>query len=170
MSGLSAQQLLARFLKYLEHGRNASVHTLRAYRGDLEPLLAADAEELEAIHEVGAIVAEGLVRFTGDQSNRAVIRDLLALGVQFKAPQAPVVGADLTGKTFVFTGTLEKMSRREARELVESRGGRAVTSISPKTDYVVAGPGAGSKLAKAESLGVTVLSEEEFLSLIQEKV
>ncbi len=166
----SRQTTFARFI-YALGIRNVGEHLSRvlerAYRGDLERLLAADAEELEAIHEVGAIVAEGLVRFTGDQSNRAVIRDLLALGVQFKAPQAPVVGADLTGKTFVFTGTLEKMSRREARELVESRGGRAVTSISPKTDYVVAGPGAGSKRAKAKELGVQVISEGEFLELTE---
>ena len=165
----SRQTTFARFI-YALGIRNVGEHLSRvlerACQGDLERLLAADAEELEAIHEVGAIVAEGLVRFTGNQSNRAVIRDLLALGVQLEAVEA-AVGADLAGKTFVFTGNLEQMTRREARELVEARGGRAATSISSRTDYVVAGPGAGSKLAKAEELGVAVLSEGEFLELVQ---
>ncbi len=173
LAAIDASRLttLARFI-YALGIRNVGEHLSRvlerAYLGDLEQLLAADAEELEAIHEVGAIVAEGLVRFASDDSNRAVIRDLLALGVQLEAVKAPANGGDLIGKTFVFTGTLEQITRREARELVESRGGRAATSISPRTDYVVAGPGAGSKRAKAESLGVAVLSEGEFLEMVKE--
>ena len=123
----SRQTTFARFI-YALGIRNVGEHLSRvlerACQGDLERLFAADAEELEAIHEVGAIVAEGLVRFTGNQSNQAVIRDLLALGVQLEAVEA-AVGADLAGRTFVFTGNLAQMTRREAGAPGDARGGRA---------------------------------------------
>jgi DNA ligase (NAD+) len=90
---------------------------------------------------------------------------LLAAGVAPQAVEAPGEGP-LTGKTFVFTGTLETMSRPDAEELVRRLGGKAVSSVSSKTDYVVAGPGAGSKLERARKLKLAILDEEQFLALI----
>ncbi len=166
----SRNTTMARFI-YALGIRNVGEHLSkvleRAYRGNLEQLLAADRDDLEAISEVGPIVAEGLVRFTGDQSNRAVIRNLLAAGVELAMVEAVPPDVNLTGKTFVFTGTLEQLTRLEARELVESRGGRAASAVSKSTDYLVAGPGAGSKQAKAEELGVPVISEGAFLELVE---
>ncbi|MCH7859624.1 MAG: NAD-dependent DNA ligase LigA, partial [Candidatus Marinimicrobia bacterium] len=151
--------------------RNAGEHTARvlerALGGDMARLLAMTQAELEAIHEVGPIVAEGIVRFMGDKTNVTIIHDLLDLGVKL----APVevsegVLGPLAGQTFVFTGALEGMTRPEAEALVEGLGARAAKSVSKKTTYLVAGPGAGSKRAKAEKLGVKVLSEGEFLELV----
>jgi DNA ligase (NAD+) len=78
-----------------------------------------------------------------------------------------IVSGEFAGKTFVFTGALEKFTRDEAEAMVDARGGRASGSVSKKTDYVIAGPGAGSKLAKAKELGVEVISEDEFLKMIK---
>ncbi|GAH33640.1 unnamed protein product, partial [marine sediment metagenome] len=140
----------------------------RAFNGNVERFLNATREELEVIHEVGPIVADGIVRFIQDESNVAVIRTLLKARVQVLPPESAEEAPDLfTGQTFVFTGTLERFTRQEAEALVERLGGRAALSVSKKTSYVVAGPGAGSKLEKAKELGVKVLSEEEFLEMVE---
>jgi len=141
----------------------------RAFNGNVERFLNATREELEVIHEVGPIVADGIVRFIQDESNVAVIRTLLKAGVRVLPPESAEEAPDLfTGQTFVFTGTLERFTRQEAEALVERLGGRAASSVSKMTSYVVAGPEAGSKLEKARQLGVAVISEGEFLSLAQE--
>ncbi|MFB0515352.1 MAG: NAD-dependent DNA ligase LigA [Candidatus Neomarinimicrobiota bacterium] len=138
----------------------------RAFNGDMDRFLHTTPGELEAIYEVGPIVAEGIVRFIQDESNVAIIRALLDAGMRLGQPAAaPEAAQVFVGQTFVFTGALERMTRPEAEALVERLGGRAASSVSTKTSYVVAGPGAGSKLEKARSLGVTVLTEEEFLKL-----
>ncbi len=151
--------------------RNVGEHLSRVlekhFAGDIHRYMDTTAEELIEINEVGPIVAEGVVRFWADTANRQVVEACLSAGVKLAAPVA-ATGADFSGKTFVFTGSLEKFTRSEAKEMVSSRGGRASGSVSAKTDFVVAGPGAGSKLKKAEELGITVLSEEKFLSLIEE--
>ena len=151
--------------------RNVGEHLARvlerAFAGDIERLMGASQEELVALHEVGPIVAEGIVRFMGDASNAAIIRELLEVGVH------PVTVADrvdapqpLAGQTFVFSGALEGLTRQEAAEWVTRLGGRAASTVSKKTTYLVAGPGAGAKRARAEQLGVRVISEEEFLKLL----
>ncbi len=139
----------------------------RAFNGSVERLLATTGEELEAIHEVGPIVADGIVRFIRDESNVTVIRAILEAGVRVALPEAAEAAPELlAGQTFVFTGSLERLTRQEAEALVERLGGRAASSVSKKTSYVVAGPGGGSKLEKARQLGVEVISEREFLEMV----
>jgi len=131
--------------------------------GDIERLMTADADELASIDEVGPVIAASVHQFFQDEHHRGIIRRLREGGVEFPSSGAPAGGEGLLrGKTFVFTGALETMTRDEAQELVRSLGGRASSSVSKKTDYVVAGNNAGSKLTKARSLGVNVISEEEF--------
>lgn len=135
--------------------------------GSLIALERASLDELRAIHEVGPQVAQSVVNFFASPRNREILDQLLAAGV---APQEEVKrsGGPLAGKTFVFTGTLLRFGRKEAQERVEALGGRASGSVSKKTDYVVAGDEAGSKLEKAQELGVTVLSEDQFEQLLKE--
>jgi len=133
----------------------------------LEALRHATYEQLIAVPDVGPRTASEVETFFEDQSNQALIDELLSLGVCPVEPEAPT--SDLfAGKTLVFTGKLERFSREAAEELVMKLGGKAAGSVSKLTSYVVAGPGAGSKLAKAEQLGVPVLTEEEFLSMLPE--
>ncbi len=150
--------------------RNVGEHLARilekAYGGSIQRFMAATAEELIEIDEVGPIVAEGVVRFWSDPTNQSVVEACLAAGVILVEPVVPT-GLDLSGKTFVFTGSLEQFTRAQAKEMVENRGGRASGSVSSKTDYVVAGPGAGSKLKQAEKLEIAVLSEIDFLDLLK---
>ena len=166
----SRQTTFARFVYGLGI-RNVGDHLAkvleRAFGGDLDALLAAEPGELEAIDEVGPIVAEGLVRFGADKANRRIIDALLEAGVQWERTD-PVTtqSLPLAGKRFVFTGTLESMSRDEAKELVEALGGRVAGSVSKRTDYLVTGSGAGSKAAKAEALGVEVISEGAFREMV----
>ena len=138
--------------------------------GDLKILMEMDIESLENINEVGPEVASQVVAFFSRPENRKLIDRLLKSGIKPSWPpegSGPASGgADLTGVTFVFTGELENMTRDEAKRLVKLLGGRATGSVSSKTGYVVAGPGAGSKLEKAGELGVVILNEEEFLKLI----
>ncbi len=135
--------------------------------GSLEGLRQASRETLIETHEVGPQVADSLLAFFADDHNLAVLNQLEKSGVQ-PDTSIPPQGTALAGKVFVFTGKLEKFSRSEGEELVEIRGGRASGSVSKKTDFLIAGPGAGSKLSKAEQLGVKVLGEEEFLQMIKE--
>lgn len=136
------------------------------YEG-LDDLANATREELEAIHEIGPIVAASVVEFFANDANRKLIRDLEDCGVE---PQ-PVEGRKsvgiFAGKTVVFTGTLESLTRKEAQRIVQSQGGKASTSVSAKTDLVVVGADAGSKAEKAEKLGVRTVSEEEFLQMAE---
>ncbi len=136
--------------------------------GSLAALQAADAEALQQIHEVGPQVAESVTRFFKEKKNLATIAKLLKGGVKIREVAKPkAADQKFTGKTFVFTGALEKFTREEAERMVDERGGRASGSVSKKTDFVVAGPGAGSKLEKARELGVEVISEEEFLKMVK---
>ncbi|MDT8421663.1 MAG: NAD-dependent DNA ligase LigA [Desulfuromonadales bacterium] len=133
--------------------------------GSLDAIQRAEIEELQSIHEVGPQVAKSVQAFFADEHNLAVLEQLKELGVN---PQTAVKAHSLglQGKTFVFTGSLQRFTRSEGQALVEQQGGRASGSVSKKTDYLVAGANAGSKLAKAESLNVKILSEEEFLALL----
>ena len=134
--------------------------------GDLDAIMSAAPEELEEIDEVGPIVAASIHSFFSGESNRAIVERCLASGVTLENPPTLSESTPLEGKTFVFTGSLEKFTRSEAKEMVEHMGGRAGGSVSQKTDYLVAGPGTGSKKTKAEELGVPILTETEFFNLI----
>jgi len=153
--------------------RHVGTHVARVLArefGSLEAVMEAGAEELEAVHAIGPEVAAQLTAFFSRAENRHLIERLLSAGMHPEWPpegeEAVPVGVDLSGTVFVFTGELEAFSRTEAGRIVESMGGRATSSVSGKTDYVVAGPGAGSKLEKARELGVEVLDEAAFLKLI----
>ena len=134
--------------------------------GDLDAIMSAAPEELEEIDEVGPIVAASIHSFFSGESNRAIVERCLASGVMLENPPTLSESTPLEGKTFVFTGSLEKFTRSEAKEMVEHLGGRAGGSVNQKTDYLVAGPGTGSKKTKAEELGVPILTETEFFNLI----
>jgi len=180
MGDLSAQNLidaidtskettLARFIYGLGI-RNVGEHVAdvlaRKYRS-LEVLMDSTAEELEAVDEVGPIVAESIVSFFGSKENRDTIRRCLSGGVFLSVPETPEkTDLAVRGKTFVFTGKLEQFTRQDGEEMVRNLGGRAAKSVSSKTDFIIAGTGAGSKLIKARKLNITVLNEDEFLALM----
>ncbi len=135
---------------------------------DLHTLMAADREALEAVPDVGPIVAGHVHTFFRQQHNREVIEALRQAGVEPRRVAPPRGRSEaLAGKTFVLTGTLESMARDEAKTRIQASGGKVTSSVSARTDYVVAGSEPGSKLAKAEQLGVTVLDEAAFLGLLE---
>ncbi|MEE2876236.1 MAG: NAD-dependent DNA ligase LigA [Candidatus Neomarinimicrobiota bacterium] len=139
---------------------------LAAHFRDLDSLKNASVEELEAIDEVGPIVAACIQAFFASQSNGEIIQKCFDGGVRLESLHSRAQSSALEGKTFVFTGSLEKLTRSEAKEIVERLGGRAAGSVSKKTDYVVVGPGAGSKKPKANKLGISVLTESQFLDMV----
>jgi DNA ligase (NAD+) len=148
--------------------RHVGEHTaklLASAFGSIENLARASEEELLSVREVGPQVAASIADFFKNQENLEVIKKLEGQGVSPKVEEKRV-GGRFTGKTFVFTGALSRFSRDEAKKMVEQEGGHAAGSVSKKTDYVVAGTEAGSKLEKAMQLGVRVLTEEEFLELM----
>jgi DNA ligase (NAD+) len=136
--------------------------------GSLERLASASVEELDAIPEIGLTVAESVRDWFDDEGNRALCDRLRAAGIKTEAERrgGGKVDERFAGKQFVLTGTLEDFTRDEARALIEARGGRVNSSVSKKTDYVIAGEAAGSKLDKAESLGVTVVDESAFKKML----
>lgn len=131
--------------------------------GSMDALRAATAEDLTGMDDVGEIVAESVRGFFADPANRRLVDALLAEGVVPEAPQRPAEGGAFEGMTVVVTGTLASMSRAEAEEAVRQAGGKAAGSVSKKTSLVVYGEAAGSKLTKAQALGVPVADEAEFL-------
>jgi DNA ligase (NAD+) len=138
---------------------------LAEHFGSLDAIMNARAEELEEVNEVGPRIAESIVEFFADEHNRKLVNDLRKAGLTF-AGQKKEKGTKLTGKTFVLTGTLERHTRDEAKKMIEDAGGRVSGSVSQKTDYVVAGSDAGSKLDKARELGVSVIAEKELEGLV----
>ena len=134
--------------------------------GSLDRLMAATAEELTAIRDIGAITAEYIVRWFEEPQSQHMIRRLREAGVNFES-HFQVEDNRFQGKTFVLTGALSLFTRDEATAQIERFGGKAASSVSKKTTYVVAGENAGSKLKKAGELGIPVLTEEEFLALLQ---
>ena len=135
--------------------------------GTIEALRSATVEQLTEVPDVGEIVARSIVEFFADPSIATQVDRLLAHGVKPR-PEEVQQDSPISDKTIVVTGTLEKLDRRQAEALIESLGGKAAGSVSKKTDYVLAGESAGSKLTKARELGVRVLNEQEFFELIGE--
>jgi len=138
--------------------------------GSLEALMNASYEDLEATPEVGPVVARSVREFFDREDNRKAIARLREGGVKFPPVERRAAAGEgkLAGKTFVFTGALSRFSRSEAEALVRQHGGRAASSVSKNTDFVVAGEKPGSKLAKAERLGIKVISEDDFVKMIEE--
>ena len=142
----------------------ATAELLAAEFGSLERLQSASEEELDAVEGVGPNMAHEIRAYFEDRGSQLVAK-LLEVGVRPQQVERPAADGPLAGKTVVFTGGLERMSRPEAEGMVRRLGGKAAGSVSARTDYVVAGPGAGSKLEKAQKLKVAILTEDEFLEL-----
>ncbi|KJS88259.1 MAG: NAD-dependent DNA ligase LigA [Peptococcaceae bacterium BICA1-8] len=132
----------------------------------MDKLNMASAEELTSIAEIGPKMAESIIAFFKEEKNLEFIQRLKNAGVNMKIAEVQAVSDKLAGKTFVLTGTMEGLGRREAQEKIEALGGKVSSSVSKKTDYVVVGAEPGSKYEKAKELGVAILSEKEFLELL----
>ena len=161
---------LARLLNALSirHVGTTVAKVLAEEYGTVENLREATAEQLADVNEIGDIIAESVCDYFAGEFGNSIIQDLSSLGVNMEAENTnDTLGDQLTGKSIVVTGTLTKYTRDEIKGLIEQHGGKASSSVSKKTDYLVAGEKAGSKKTKAENLGVQILSEDEFESLIQ---
>ncbi len=139
---------------------------LAARFGTLDRLREAEEEELTRVEEIGPKIGEAVVQFFNTAETGPVLEKLRKAGVNFEEPTVEAISEDLAGKTFVFSGALDSFTRDEAAALVEEKGGRASSSISRKTDYLVAGEDPGSKLEKARRLDVRVIDEEEFKKML----
>jgi DNA ligase (NAD+) len=141
---------------------------LAEHFGTLDALAAASADEIAQTEGIGPKIAESVAAYFADENKRAIIEKLQAAGVNTEQKREKRVEGPLSGQTYVFTGTLAAMRRGEAEKLVASLGATAASSVTRKLTYLVAGADPGSKLAKAEGYGVTVLNEEEFLGMMRE--
>ncbi|HEY4312037.1 MAG TPA: NAD-dependent DNA ligase LigA [Pirellulales bacterium] len=174
LAGIEASKSrgLARLLNALaiRHVGARVAAVLADHYGSMTEILAAEEEELSEVNEIGPVIAHSVHEFLHSAAGQSVIKELDKLGLKMTSPKSKVAAAaatgPLAGKTLVVTGTLENYHREEIEELIVQLGGRASGSVSKKTDYVVAGTKAGSKLEKAEKLGVKVLTEAEFNKLI----
>jgi DNA ligase (NAD+) len=167
----SKQTTLPRFLFALgiHDVGEATALALANYFGDLDALMAADLEKLQQVPDVGPVVAAHLVDFFATERNRDVIQQLREIGVSWPAIAAQARdNLPLVGKTFVLTGNLETCTRDQAKARLQLLGAKVAGSVSKKTDYVVAGPGAGSKLTAAQELGIEILDEPAFVTWLQE--
>ena len=146
-------------------GTKASKLLARKYK-DMDHLITAEFEDLSSINDIGPIVANSIKEFFSQEQTIDLIEKLKAEGVNMLSKEE-MVDNRFEGKTFVLTGSLESYTRGEAANLIEKFGGKTSSTVSKKTDYVLAGEEAGSKLTKAQSLNLTILTEEEFTKMIQ---
>jgi DNA ligase (NAD+) len=166
----SKQTTLARFIYALgiRNVGEATAKDLARHFGSLQAIETADLEALQQVPDVGPIVAESIFEFFGEAHNREVIAELVKSGLKWEEGLGNNRSSTaLAGKTFVLTGTLPNLSREAAKELIEAAGGKVSGSVSKKTDYVVAGAEAGSKLDKAQGLGIALLDEAGLLALLE---
>ncbi|MEC8781896.1 MAG: NAD-dependent DNA ligase LigA [Planctomycetota bacterium] len=150
----------------IRHVGNTVAATLGRRFGTLDRLASATVEELSSIHEVGDAIAQSVVDFFDSDHGQRDVADLRSIGVSMEAVGQQELGDLLLGKTLVVTGTLNRHSRDEIQELIRQNGGKAGSSVSKKTDFLVAGEKAGSKLTKAKDLGIKIITEDEFLQMI----
>jgi len=163
----SRNTTLARFIFALgiRHVGETTAKDLANHYQSMHALMDASLEDLLTVKDVGPVVADSIVSFMEEAHNREVIEQLLASGMQLSF-EKKVISAAVVGKTFVLTGTFPSLSRDQAKDLLEKAGAKVAGSVSKKTDYVVAGTDAGSKLSKAEELGITVIDEQKLLMLL----
>ena len=163
----SRHTTLARFIFALgiRHVGETTAKDLANHYQSMHALMDARLEDLLTVKDVGPVVADSIVSFMQETHNREVIEQLLASGMQLSV-EKKVISAAVAGKTFVLTGTFPSLSRDQAKDLLEKAGAKVAGSVSKKTDYVVAGTDAGSKLTKAEELGITVIEEQAMLALL----
>lgn len=134
--------------------------------GSIDALAKASEEEILAVRDMGEISARAIVQYFRDPASQKILESFRASGVNFTLENTGLVDEKLAGKTFVITGTLPSLSRKDAAALIESHGGRIAGSVSKKTDYLVAGEAAGSKLQKATALGIAILDEAGLMALV----
>ncbi len=149
----------------IRHVGESTAKDLAKYFGNMHALMDAQTDDLLRVNDVGPVVADSIISFMSETHNREVIEQLLASGIEFQAEER-IAGVDLSGKTFVLTGTLPTMSRDQAKALLEAAGAKVAGSVSQKTSYVIAGADAGSKLDKANELGVPVIDEEALMKML----
>lgn len=149
----------------IRHVGARNAHILAQHFGSLDALMNAEKDAISAIDEIGDIIAESIVNYFSQTQNREIIEKLRSHGVNFLCNEAKKEGV-FTGKIFVLTGTLPTMNRNEASKLITDNGGKVSSSVSKKTDYVLAGDEAGSKLDKANALGVAVISESDLMQML----
>ena len=142
---------------------------LAGYFGDIDQLIAADKEEISAIPDIGDKMADSLKKYFQTSDNLTLIKKLREAGVVLTEKKTELLDLRFAGKTFVLTGTLEGYTRNEAKEIIENFGGKVSGSVSKKTNYVLAGAEAGSKLEKAQKLSVAIITEQEFQTMIEER-
>jgi len=165
----SKKTTLARFIYALgiRHVGESTAKDLARFFGDIHPLMDADEALLLQVNDVGPVVARSIITFFADPLNREVVEQLIAAGVHWPiSEEQSHQGAIFAGKTFVLTGTLPSLSREQAAALIEAAGGKVQSSVSKKTSMVLAGEEAGSKLVKAQELGVTIITEAQLLGLL----
>jgi len=163
----SKKTTLARFIFGLgiRHVGESTAKDLAKHFGDVHALMDAPMDELLMVNDVGPVVADSIVSFMSEPHNREVIEQLLVSGIEFQNEER-ITTVDLSGKTFVLTGTLPTLSRDQAKEMLEAAGAKVAGSVSQKTSFVVAGSEAGSKLDKATELGIPILDEVALLKLL----
>ena len=149
----------------IRHVGESTAKDLAKYFGTMQALMDAQMEDLLTVNDVGPVVANSIISFMSESHNREVIEQLLASGIEFQVEEQ-IASVDLSGKTFVLTGTLPTMSRDQAKALLEAAGAKVAGSVSQKTSYVVAGSDAGSKLEKANELGISILDEETLMKIL----
>ena len=152
----------------IRHVGERTAKILAKHFGSIDNLISAKQEEINSVHEIGPKIAESAYNFFKEEHNKKIISKLKKAGLRFEVAEDEKVklNDNFAGKTFVLTGTLEKYKREVASEIIEKAGGKVSSSVSKKTDYLLAGSEAGSKLDKAKSLGVKVLTEDDFEKLI----
>lgn len=165
----SKSTTLARFIYSLgiRHVGESTAKSLARYFGTLDALLDADEAQILAVDDIGPVVAHSILNFLADPLNRELIEQLRVAGIHWQENEPERANQTLMGKTFVLTGTLPTLKRDEAAAMIEAAGGKVAGSVSKKTSYVVAGEDAGSKLVKAQELGVPILDEPGLLNLLE---
>ena len=144
----------------------AAARELMLHYGSIDALAEADVESIQQVRDIGSIGSQAIYEYFRDDVNRDILRRLREYGVNMELQDTGIVDDVLAGKTVVVTGTLPTLSRNDAKNMIEAHGGKAAGSVSKKTDYVLAGEAAGSKLVKAQELGITIIDEAEFLQMI----
>lgn len=144
----------------------AAARELMLHYGSIDALAEADVESIQQVRDIGSIGSQAIYEYFRDDVNGDILRRLKEYGVNMELQDTGIVDDVLAGKTVVVTGTLPTLSRNDAKNMIEAHGGKAAGSVSKKTDYVLAGEAAGSKLVKAQELGITIIDETEFLQMI----
>ena len=160
-----AKVLFAIGIRYVGSG---AAQKITDHFNSIDDIIAASEEEISGIYEIGPSISKSIKQFFSDKKNVKLIEELRKSGLTFVSEKKEIVQSALTGKTFVLTGTLSSLSRDEAGARIIALGGKVTSSVSKNTDFVIAGEKAGSKLSKAESLGVKVLDENTFLKMLEE--